>query len=194
MFILKQLNFHEILTQPVINFVISLNGTDEDKKLFKERDGQLDNNFFSDATSSEFKKKSTATKRESPQVSDDGEGDGMVDEEHGEDSFFVFNKNDDPTRRKRKQSIKGNSKPHQVNRDDGHDDILIDDLFSNIFGIERVHILTKSDSLQDVLEKVTLVPEHKLVYVEKEEDQFIIQNVLTLGDLLTYICPGHQEN
>jgi len=71
----------------------------------------------------------------------------MVDEEHGEDPFFVFNKNDDPTRRKRKQSIKGNSKPHQVNRDDGHDDILIDDLFSNIFGIERVHILTKSDSL-----------------------------------------------
>ena len=59
----------------------------------------------SDQSSNQDKKKSTSTKiktSESPQVSDDGEGDGMVDEDHGEDSFFVFNKNDDPTRRKRK--------------------------------------------------------------------------------------------
>mmetsp|Transcript_8654 Transcript_8654/g.14665 ORF Transcript_8654/g.14665 Transcript_8654/m.14665 type:complete len:86 (+) Transcript_8654:1150-1407(+) len=36
MYILRQLNFHEILTQPVMKFVINLNGTDEDRKLFKE--------------------------------------------------------------------------------------------------------------------------------------------------------------
>ena len=37
MYILKQLNFHEILTKPVINFVIGLNGTDEDREAYRER-------------------------------------------------------------------------------------------------------------------------------------------------------------
>jgi len=37
MYILKQLNFHEILTKPVINFVIGLNGTDADREAYKER-------------------------------------------------------------------------------------------------------------------------------------------------------------
>ena len=31
MFILRQLNFHEILTQPVFKFITNLNGTDEDR-------------------------------------------------------------------------------------------------------------------------------------------------------------------
>jgi CBS domain containing-hemolysin-like protein len=35
MFILRQLNFHEILTQPVLKFIMSLNGTDEDRKTFR---------------------------------------------------------------------------------------------------------------------------------------------------------------
>jgi hypothetical protein len=37
MFILKQLNFHEILYQPVIKFVLSLNGTEEERRAFKEK-------------------------------------------------------------------------------------------------------------------------------------------------------------
>ena len=37
MFILRQLNFHEILTQPVIKFVMSLNGTEDDRKTFKTK-------------------------------------------------------------------------------------------------------------------------------------------------------------
>lgn len=36
MYILRQINFHEILSQPVIKFVLNLNGTDEDRKRFKE--------------------------------------------------------------------------------------------------------------------------------------------------------------
>ena len=36
MYILKQLNFSDILTQPVMKFVMNLNGTDEDRKSFKE--------------------------------------------------------------------------------------------------------------------------------------------------------------
>lgn len=31
MYLLKQLNFADILTQPVINFVMNLNGTEEDR-------------------------------------------------------------------------------------------------------------------------------------------------------------------
>ena len=37
MFILKQVNFHEILTRPIIDFVLALNGTDEDKRAYKDK-------------------------------------------------------------------------------------------------------------------------------------------------------------
>ena len=68
---------------------------------------------------------------------------------------------------------------------------VIDDLFGKIFGIERVHILKKQDNLQDVLEKISIVPENKLLYIERTtgQDNYAVQNVLTLGDLLTYLCP-----
>jgi hypothetical protein len=68
----------------------------------------------------------------------------------------------------------------------------IDDLFGKIFGIERVHILKRSDSLKDVIEKITLAPENKLVYIEHNnegKDSFLVQNVLTLKDFLAYVCP-----
>lgn len=41
MFLLRQLNFHDILTQPVINFCMNLNGTEEDRRAFKERNYKL---------------------------------------------------------------------------------------------------------------------------------------------------------
>ena len=40
MYILRQINFAEILKQPVMNFVMNLNGTDEDRKAFKHRVSQ----------------------------------------------------------------------------------------------------------------------------------------------------------
>jgi hypothetical protein len=36
-YLLKQANFHEILTQPVIKFVKKLNGTEEDRQAYKQR-------------------------------------------------------------------------------------------------------------------------------------------------------------
>jgi hypothetical protein len=62
-------------------------------------------------------------------------------------------------------------------------------LFGHIFGIERVHILKKTDRLQDVIEKIAIVPEHKLVYVEDQENSnsFRVQNILTQGELLNYL-------
>lgn len=45
MFILRQLNFHDILTQPVIKFVMNLNGTDEDRKNFKSKLESNDENL-----------------------------------------------------------------------------------------------------------------------------------------------------
>jgi hypothetical protein len=35
MYILRQINFADILKQPVMNFVMNLNGTDDDRKAFK---------------------------------------------------------------------------------------------------------------------------------------------------------------
>ena len=40
-------------------------------------------------------------------------------------------------------------------------------MFGKIFGIERVHILSKKDRLKDVIEKIQLIPESKLVFIEK---------------------------
>ena len=37
MYILKQVNFVEILSKPVMSFLINLNGSDEDRQAFKER-------------------------------------------------------------------------------------------------------------------------------------------------------------
>mmetsp|Transcript_8654 Transcript_8654/g.14663 ORF Transcript_8654/g.14663 Transcript_8654/m.14663 type:complete len:106 (+) Transcript_8654:1591-1908(+) len=82
--------------------------------------------------------------------------------------------------------------------------LQIDQLFGKIFGIERVHILQKSDKLEDVIEKISIVPESKLVYVEKQDDayqnqngqqavirtaggNYVINNIFTMGDLLTFL-------
>ena len=46
--------------------------------------------------------------------------------------------------------------------------LQIDQMFGRIFGIERVHILNKNDRLQDVIEKISIIPENKLVYVEQQ--------------------------
>ena len=58
-------------------------------------------------------------------------------------------------------------------------ELQIDSLFGKIFGIERMHILKKTDRLQDVIEKIAIVPEHKLVYVEDNDGCFTVQNILT---------------
>lgn len=62
MFILRQLNFHEILTQPVIKFIMNLNGTDEDRKAFKTKlqaesagDGNISGQDSNFAHSSNFR-------------------------------------------------------------------------------------------------------------------------------------------
>ena len=72
----------------------------------------------------------------------------------------------------------------------------MDDLFGKVFGIERVHILRKEDTLRDVIEKICLEPENKLVFIEQnreEDDSYRVQNVLTLKDFLTFICPTMPE-
>jgi hypothetical protein len=56
--------------------------------------------------------------------------------------------------------------------------------------------MKKSDKLQDVIEKISIVPENKLVYIEENpnnKNSFQVQNILTQGDLLTYLCPSSQE-
>ena len=70
-------------------------------------------------------------------------------------------------------------------------------MFGKVFGIERVHILRKEDTLKDVIEKICLVPENKLVFIEQNKDDsasFTVQNVLTLKDFLTFICPTLPDN
>ena len=47
-------------------------------------------------------------------------------------------------------------------------DLQIEDLFGKIYGIERVLLMKKSDALKEVIEKITLIPECKLLFVDIE--------------------------
>lgn len=47
-------------------------------------------------------------------------------------------------------------------------ELQIEDLFGKVYGIERVLLMKKSDTLKEVIEKITLIPESKLLYVDVE--------------------------
>jgi hypothetical protein len=44
--------------------------------------------------------------------------------------------------------------------------LQIESLFGKVYGIERIMLLKKEDTLRDVIEKISLIPENKLVYVD----------------------------
>jgi hypothetical protein len=67
-------------------------------------------------------------------------------------------------------------------------DLQIEDLFGKIYGIERVLLMKKSDTLKDVIEKITLIPECKLLYVDVDQGYAKVKNMLALSDLFAYIA------
>lgn len=131
--------------------------------------------------------------------------DEQIEDDHAEE-FFAFQGD---KKKRRGSQIRPRADSAQYNVPDNNfvqqnnpaagldNEFQIDDMFGKIFGIERVHIMKKSDKLQDVIEKISIVPENKLVYIEENpnnKNSFQVQNVLTQGDLLTYLCPtGSQE-
>ena len=74
----------------------------------------------------------------------------------------------------------------------GLEDLQIEDLFGKIYGIERVLLMKKTDALKEVIEKITLIPESKLLFVDVETlDQTYypkVKNMLALSDLFAYIA------
>lgn len=72
------------------------------------------------------------------------------------------------------------------------EDLQIEDLFGKIFGIERVLLMKKSDALKEVIEKITLIPEAKLLYVDVEQGYPKVKNMLALSDLFAYIATNKQ--
>jgi hypothetical protein len=66
-------------------------------------------------------------------------------------------------------------------------DLEIEDLFGKVFGIERVLLLKKNDTLKEVIEKITLIPESKLVYVDVEQGFPKVKNMLALSDLFAFL-------
>jgi len=166
----------------------------------------------------------------------DGDNDG--DDNAGVEEFFNFHpdnnnmhSNDPGPKRSATRKKDSQQESKQVNKQVNHENdaesqghstaqegnaLQIDSLFSRIFGIERVHVLNKNDRLQDVIEKISIIPENKLVYVEENpivgangqvlpgnadsddeegaKNGYKISNILTLGYLLTYLCPSQQED
>ena len=65
-------------------------------------------------------------------------------------------------------------------------------MFGKIYGIERVLLMKKSDALKEVIEKITLIPECKLLFIDIETKDQIqypkVKNMLALSDLFAYIA------
>jgi hypothetical protein len=53
--------------------------------------------------------------------------------------------------------------------------------------------MKKTDTLKEVIEKITLIPECKLLYVDLEQGFPKIKNMLALSDLFTYIATNKQS-
>jgi hypothetical protein len=74
----------------------------------------------------------------------------------------------------------------------GLEDLQIEDLFGKIYGIERVLLMKKTDALKEVIEKITLIPECKLLFVDVETQEQTsypkVKNMLALSDLFAYIA------
>ncbi len=70
--------------------------------------------------------------------------------------------------------------------------LRVDELFGKILGIERVLLCNRSDTLLEVIEKINLIPEHKLLVVEpiavKVGEKIIfkpkVMHVISLTDVL----------
>ena len=71
-------------------------------------------------------------------------------------------------------------------------ELQIEDLFGRVYGVERVLLLKKTDTLKDVIEKITLIPECKLLYVDIEQGYPKVKNMLSLSDLFAYIATNKQ--
>jgi hypothetical protein len=54
-------------------------------------------------------------------------------------------------------------------------------------GIERLMLLQKKDTLRDIIEKISAIPENKLVYIECSHGNPTVKSILTLSDLFSYI-------
>lgn len=67
------------------------------------------------------------------------------------------------------------------------EEIEIEELFGKIYGIERVLLYNEDDTLKDVIEKISLVPECKLMYVDMKNGQPQIKNLISLSDIFSYI-------
>lgn len=73
----------------------------------------------------------------------------------------------------------------------------VDELFGKILGIERVLLCDRSDTLLEAIEKINLIPEHKLLIVEpvavQVRDRLVIRpqvrNIVSLSD----ICSVFQQ-
>ena len=71
--------------------------------------------------------------------------------------------------------------------------LRVDELFGKILGIERVLLCNRSDTLLEVIEKINLIPEHKLVVVEpiavKMGEKIVfkpkVMHVVSLTDVLS---------
>jgi hypothetical protein len=67
----------------------------------------------------------------------------------------------------------------------------VDELFGKILGIERLLLCDRSDTLLEAIEKINLIPEHKLLIVEpiiveikgRNVIKPQVKNLITLSDI-----------
>ncbi len=124
----------------------------------------------------------------------DEEDDDGKDEDDDDDPFFNFGGGSTPISQKARDESKsagekrlqrqGSSlykKEHMMSREQ---QTSIETFFGKILGIERLHLFGESDTLREVIEKINLVPESKLVNIDKNR----ATSILSISDLLA--CLG----
>lgn len=139
MCLLKQHNFHELLTQTVNKFVMNLNGTEEDRKLYKERvNQQMGKNGDPDNTDiiSHYNSSVQNTNNDRKMEERDSDSGGGDNEEHDGESFFVFNPTDDP---KNKKSKDQQSKIYRLRAGTSTENDPVNRLRTNMIDFKKAH-------------------------------------------------------
>lgn len=141
MYILRQVNFHEILTQPIIKFVMNLNGTEEDRTAYRERiKKELTTSGAEQCMQSEQVSDYTIQINKDVEKQDEIEqvsvhNSVLEDNDTNQEQFFVFNPQEDPIKQQQKlqRSKKGPLNPNARKRadtcgegDQGFEKILFD--------------------------------------------------------------------
>eukprot|EP00347_Sterkiella_histriomuscorum_P010749 403375069 len=216
MFMFRVPGYYKYLDEPILNFITDLNALEEDTMFTSENQSHsmsnLGNNNSNDVGGitqplEELKAQSLSSLdepyntvaragRRRKTITIDEELDSEDSEDYEDDEDYKQEKlhlaEMAQQFKKQNQQMQEEQKKLENKTDTQKlsqlQDVDIEDLFGKVLGIERVLLMKKNDTLKDVIEKISLIPESKLIYVDVEQEYPKIKNILSLTDLFKYLA------